>query len=516
MSDISLQTTTNAGRDSLTKSLWQEDALADVKGGQPSAASIYDVLVIGAGITGVTAALMLQKQGKTVVVAEARHVGNGTTGGTSAHLNTFFDATYPEIEKDFGEDEAKLVARGGKEAFDIIAGFVKEYNIDCDLEYKDAYLFSENDDESKQLDEILESSKKAGVDVVSTIKNGVVIPFQKAIVFKNQGQFHPLKYINSLAKEFVKAGGILLEQTFIRETTFENDVHTAKGDQIQIKARNIIYATHIPPGVNLLDFKCAPYRSYVLGIRLEDENYPESLAYDMKEPYHYFRTHRINGNDYLLVGGEDHKTGHDDPEAAFRNLEAYVAKYYNIASVPYKWSSQYYIPADGLPYIGQLPGGDNRIYMATGYNGNGMMFGTLAAKILTDIIIGKDTVYAGLFSPSRVKPIAGFVDFIKENADVAYHFVADRIFGQDIASLNEIPADSGKIVEYHDQKLAIYKDAAGKVHALNPVCTHAKCIVNFNAAEKSWDCPCHGGRFNINGQVLTGPPRMDLQKVEIS
>lgn len=501
-------------RDSETLSPWQNGNIdVPLVKTMDNEEKIYDTLIIGGGITGITTALLLQQAGQKCVIAEAHTIGFGTTSGTSAHLNTFFDATYPEIEKDFGNEAAKLVAVSGKEAFALIDSLVEKYAIDCDLEYKDAYLYSENDKESKDLLEIMEASKRAGLQVSEAKENGTGIPFDLSILFKEQAQFHPVKYILALASAFIAAGGVILENTFIRETSFSDDLHLAKADDRKIIAKNMVYATHIPPGINVLHFRCAPYRSYVLGIRLTDNAYPEKLVYDMQEPYHYIRTHIIDGQSYLLLGGEDHKTGHEDPEKAFENLEAYARANFQVETVAYKWSSQYYVPADGLPYIGLLPGGDARCYVATGFNGNGMILGTLSAQILSDLILGKENRYADLYSPSRMKPVAGFMDFLRENTDVAYHFIADRFSAEDISSLNELETDSGMIVDYKDQKLAIYKDPEGNIQALSPVCTHAGCIVNFNAAEKSWDCPCHGGRFDLHGKVLSGPPRKDLQQI---
>jgi glycine/D-amino acid oxidase-like deaminating enzyme/nitrite reductase/ring-hydroxylating ferredoxin subunit len=476
---------------------------------------IYDTLIVGAGITGLTTALLLQQSGQKCVIAEGHTIGFGSTSGTSAHLNTFFDATYPEIEKDFSEDAAKLVAESGIEAFALIRRLIEKYNIECELEYKDAYVYSENDKESEELLKIMEASRRAGIMAAQATENGLNIPFSVSVLFKDQGQFHPVKYILALASAFIAAGGIILENTFIRDTVFEDDLHLAKTSDSSIRAKNIVYATHIPPGINVLHFRCAPYRSYVLGIRLKDNVYPENLVYDMQEPYHYIRTHVIDGQSYLILGGEDHKTGHEDPEKAFKNLETYARNYFDVESVEFRWSSQYYVPADGLPYIGLLPGGDDRSYTATGFNGNGMMFGTLSAKIISDMILGEQNKYADLYSPSRMKPVAGFMDFLKENTDVAYHFIADRFSAESISSLKELEADSGTVIDYEGQRLAVYKNTDEKVQVLSSVCTHAGCIVNFNPAEKSWDCPCHGGRFDLNGKVISGPPRQDLQQIDL-
>lgn len=509
----------SALRDSSSMSPWQEISglpSNDLSGGTAETRMIYDCLIIGAGITGITTALLLQREGISCVIAEARQPGFGTTGGTSAHLNTFFDATYPEVESDFGKEAAKLLAMGGKEAMGVIEDLVKELGIDCDLESKSAWLYAENEKESKQLQKILEAAKRAGIFVEAMDENLVPVPFDSVIRFHGQGQFHPLKYINGLLSEFLKLGGVLLENTRIVESNLEDGIYRVKSDPGTIRAKKIVYATHIPPGVNLMSLRNAPYRSYVLGLKLKDGNYPDGLAYDMQEPYHYFRTHVIEGQPYLIVGGEDHKTGHDDPKEAFQRLKDYADQYYAVESVAYQWSAQYYVPVDGLPYIGQLPGADEGTYVATGFNGNGMMFGTLSAKIISDLVLGNQNEYASLFSPSRMKPVAGFTEFVKENVDVAWHFIADRFSSTHLQTLTDLKSGEGRLVDFEGKKLAIYKDESGKVTALNPTCTHAGCTVQFNAAEQSWDCPCHGGRFDVSGKVLTGPPTIDLKTVIIS
>lgn len=505
-------------RDSNTQSPWQVNTFREVlgsEGGTPDTSTIYDVIIIGAGITGVTTSLLLQKAGKRCLLVDGHQSGFGTTGGTSAHLNTFFDATYPEIENDFGIGAAALTAKAGKESIAFIEALIKEYQIDCDFDYKEAYLFSETEKESKQLKEILESSQRAGITVEIAAKNGVPIPFDQAILFKQQAQFHPTKYISRLLEAYLALGGKLMENTFIIKNSFDGKYHIAESETDVLKGHHIVFATHIPPGINQFNFRCAAYRSYVLGVKLKDDNYPSALIYDMQEPYHYFRTHRIDGQDYLIVGGEDHKTGHDDPEAAFKTLENYVRQYYAIASVDYRWSAQYYIPVDGLPYIGQLPKEASGVYLATGFNGNGMIFGTLSAKIISDLILKNENPYSSLFSPSRIKPVAGFSEFLKENTDAAYHFIADRLTTNEIETAHSIKAGEGLVVDYQKQKMALYKDENGHITALNPRCTHAGCIVNFNSAEKSWDCPCHGGRYDLQGRVITGPPLKSLEKINI-
>lgn len=523
---------TGVGRDSQKKAIWQE-SIKPVDTGDPALFNpdhVYDVLIAGAGITGLTTALLLQKSGRKCILAEAHTIGYGTTGGTTAHINTFLDTSYNYIEKDFGTEGAQLVALAAKEAIALVADLVGLYQINCGFEYKKGYVFSQNASESEELDKILEASQRAGVSVNRTDTIPANLPFEHAIAFDQQAQIDPLKYIRKLAKEFIKLGGTILQNTLVANTEKAGDyfiVQTSDmlntGEQPgepapgkPIRAAQIIYATHIPPGINLLHMRCAPYRSYAVAVKLSDESrYPSGLLYDMKDPYHYIRSQEVNGEQYLIAGGEDHKTGHGNPDDSYKALEDYVRKNFPVASIDYRWSSQYYIPSDGLPYIGKLPGADEGIYTATGFSGNGITFGSIAGKILHDLVTGVENPYAQIFSPGRIKPVAGFKEFVKENADVAYRFIADRIAGADSTGISSMEAGTAAIINYNNEKLAVYKDPSGEVHALNPVCTHAKCIVNWNVAEKSWDCPCHGARYSIDGEVLTGPATRGLERFKL-
>jgi glycine/D-amino acid oxidase-like deaminating enzyme/nitrite reductase/ring-hydroxylating ferredoxin subunit len=473
----------------------------------------YDVLIVGAGITGMTAGLLLQNAGKKVLIVDARRPGFGTTGGTSAHINTFADTTYTEAKSAFGEAGAQLFAEAVNEGYQLIKTIIESYQIDCDFEIKPGYLYAENADQVKQLEDVYNGAVEVGVPVEYVNDVPTPVNYQKALLFPAQAQFHPLKYLRGLQTAFEKAGGKLLEETMIDAIAKDVDGHIAKAGELRIRATSVIYATHIPPKITSFSFRCAPYRSYVLAVKLKGTNYPDALIYDMEEPYHYFRTHLIDGQPLLLIGGNDHKTGHDDPEKAFEDLEKYARKYYSVSSVKYRWSSQYFIPVDGFPYIGQMPEASACTYCATGYNGNGMMLGSIAAQILCDLIVKQESPYEKIFSPSRIKPIDGFTEFVKENADVAYHFVADRLSVKETDSLQRIPKGSGKVVEFEGKKIAAYRDEEGELHTLSPVCTHAGCIVNWNPSEKSWDCPCHGARYAIDGKVLTGPTDRDLPQL---
>jgi len=502
-------------RDGANESLWQNNMPVYLPKHNIIPIQKFDVIVVGGGITGITTALLLQKAGKKVVLAEAHTIGFGTTGGTTAHLNTLLDTPYNIIAKNFNDRAAEQVATLSAQAINLIKHNIKEYNIDCGYADAVAYLYAQDEKQEKELDEIYNATKAAGVDVSISSKIPVPVPFTKALAAKDQGRFHPAKYIYGIAKAFEDLGGILLQGCAV--TAVKDDEYL----QIQtslgvIEAANIIYATHIPPGINLLHFRCAPYRSYAMAFTLKDENYPDGLAYDMYDPYHYFRSQEVDGQQYLIAGGDDHKTGHEEnTENCFRSLESYVRKFYNVDEAAFKWSSEYFDPADGLPYIGHLPGSPDNYFVATGFGGNGMTYGTGSAIILCDIITKGQSEYQELFNPNRIKPVAGFANFITENASVVKDFIGMRIGIEKLTELSELAHNEAKIVKYEGKKLGIYKDENGKIHAVNPICTHAKCIVAWNNTEKSWDCPCHGGRFSCDGEVLTGPPREPLEKVEL-
>lgn len=508
--------TPNLERDGSLQSAWQAEALAPLVRPEVQSDTLHDVLIIGGGITGLTAALILQNAGKKSLVVDMGIIGYGTTGGTSAHINTFADTTYAEAESAFGEDGAQLFADAVNEGYAIIKNNIDTYKIDCDFEVKPGYIYAEDEDQAKQLDDLYDGAVNVGVEISYTDDVPTPVEYIKAAMLPNQAQFHPLKYLKGLEEAYLKAGGLILENTRVEDIEHEYDFHLLNCGSGAYKAKKVIYATHVPPKITVFSFRCAPYRSYVLGVKLtSDAAYPDALVYDMQEPYHYIRTHVIDGQKLLIIGGNDHKTGHDDPEQAFADLEKYARKYYNVSSVKYRWSSQYYIPVDGFPYIGQLPFEADGIYCATGYNGNGMMLGTISGKILSDLVIGNKSKYEEVFSTSRIKPVDGFTEFVKENADVAYHFIADRLSIHETDSLKGLQNDSGKVVEVDGQKIAAYRDKDGEIHALSPVCTHAKCIVNWNQEEKSWDCPCHGARYDINGTVITGPAVKDLPKIDL-
>ncbi|RMZ59491.1 FAD-dependent oxidoreductase [Chryseobacterium nematophagum] len=500
-------------RDGARKSIWQEEIKRYTS--EADFQQLYDVVIVGGGITGISTALKLQQAGKKCILLEAANMGFGTTGGTTAHLNDFFDTTYTEAINDFGLYNAQLFAEVGKEAIEIIETNIKNFAINCDFAKKSAYLFALNKEQQKKLKDIVEGASKVGHEMKYVNEIPFPIPFEEAVIIPDQGQFHPIKYCRGLSDVFLSLGGIIQEDCLCESHDEHEDFVMVKTSKGKVKAKYLVYATHIPPGLNVLHFTNAAYRSYAIAFSLKDNHYPWELGYDLNEPYHYYRIQEINGENLLIAGGEDHKTGHEENTGeCFSRLENYVRQHFNVETAYYSWSSQYYEPVDGFPYIGKLPGNNGKIFTATGFRGNGMIFGTISSQILTDLIILGKSKYEEIFSPSRIKPIAGFSNFVKEGSEVVFDFMKDKLFTEKILSLSEIESGEAKVIQYEGESYALYKETNGKVHLVKSTCPHALCEVRWNSAELSWDCPCHGSRFNINGKMLTGPTVKGLQKIE--
>jgi glycine/D-amino acid oxidase-like deaminating enzyme/nitrite reductase/ring-hydroxylating ferredoxin subunit len=470
---------------------------------------------VGGGITGVSTALLLQESGKKCLLLEAANLCFGTTGGTTAHLNTLLDVPYSDISKNFGKEAAKIVADATKDGIQLIRNHIKQYNIDCGFSDANGYLYAQDDKQEDELEKILKASKEAGITIDYCDDIPVPCPFTKAVRAFGQAKFHPIPYVYALAQAFEKAGGIIQQDCRVIGVE-ENGVLDVETTVDTYKTRNVVYATHIPPGVNLLHLRCVPWRSYAMAVTMAGNNYPVDLTYDMEDPYNYYRTQQVDGRSYFIAGGNDHKTAHEEnTNNRFLQLESHLRKFFDIKEINYQWSSQFFESADGLPYIGHLRGHPNNIFVATGYGGNGMVFSSVAALVLQEMLAAGKDRYENIFNPNRVKPIAGFSTFISHNADVVKQFAGKWFSHEQLEELSNLAAGEGKVVEFENQRLAIYKTPEGVIHALNPICTHLKCEVKWNNTELTWDCPCHGTRYNYDGRVITGPADQDLEKIEI-
>lgn len=469
-----------------------------------------DVVVIGAGITGLLAASALQRGGKRVVVLERRRIAGGTTGYSTAHLTALVDAGYVAIEKKFGREAAHLVATATTRAIDDVCATADRLSVPC--ERLPAYHYAHERSARDQIDEELAAADRAGL-AVEPVPD---VPFPEAqhggIRVARQAQIDPVELGCALALDFSAHGGKIFEDSAVL-TIDEGEpcrVVTAHGT---ITARDVVMATHTPIGVSLLHTEVAAYRSYVIAARCE-KPIGHGLFFDTAEPYRYVRAVSAKEPGLLLIGGFDHKTGDPASEDAWQRLESWARDALAAGNPRSHWSAQVYEPVDELPYIGRTSR-SGHVYVATGYAGDGIVFASVAARLIVAGINGKVLPEAELLSPTRITPIASAKNFIRENADVAKHFVADRLSSAEERDLDDVRRGEGRLVQLGMRKVAAYRDERGLLHVVKPTCTHMKCVVHFNAAEKSWDCPCHGGRFDVDGAPLEGPPSVRLGEVEL-
>jgi glycine/D-amino acid oxidase-like deaminating enzyme/nitrite reductase/ring-hydroxylating ferredoxin subunit len=499
-----------------TNSVWSEATPAPPY--PPLAGNVgVDVAVVGGGITGITAALLLARAGRRVAVIEARRIGKGETGKTTAHLTEALDVPYHTLMSRFGLDGARLAAAGQRAAIERIATFAEECGIPCDFRRVSGFAFAETKADRAVLEREAGAAQRLGVAAVLVDHAPLPFSIAGALRFENQATIHPRLYLQGLERAFVAMRGQIFEDTQVVAID-EGDPCRVISDRGVVAARDVIVAAHVPI-VNrfLLHAKLAAYRTYVVGVELGgDAGVGDGLYWDMGDPYHYIRPHTIGGRRYLLVGGEDHKVGEaDDTTAPFERLESYVRVRFarDVAPTDYRWSGQIVESADGLPYVGRNSLSQN-VYVATGYAGNGITQGTLAATVLADQISGVANPFGELLDATRIKPFASAGAVLSENLDYPKHLLADRLVaGMDsgVAAIAAIPPGEGRVVSLGGEKLAVYRNANGQVGALSPVCTHLGCLVHWNTTEKSWDCPCHGSRFDPHGRVLNGPAVAALQ-----
>lgn len=500
-------------RDGNNLSFWQRnDFTKTYESGDNQ--STFDVVIIGGGITGLSTALELQRKGKSCVVVEQKNLGFGTTGGTTAHINNFFDTTYAELIDQLGAEKTKTILETAKKVLPYIKDNIQKLHISCEFSECNYYLFSAEEKQDQELEDILKAHYTVGLSTKKVYDIHFDIEFRNAIEIQGQGQFNPIKYIHGLAKEFTALGGVISTNTkFIDYESGKESIKVITNKN-EFTCTQLIFATHIPPGNTRFSLLASPYRSYVITALLANPPKQLGQAADLYDPYHYFRYHKDGEQYYIIVGGFDHKTGQQDPEKSFTDLEDYVTKNFQYKEILYRWSSQYYTPADGLPYIGRMPGEEN-IFIATGYDGNGMTWGTISAFIISDLLGGHETEISKIVDPKRISLIDSAKSLITENVKNTVHIVKETVSPTVSEDTIDIPTGSGAIVKHDGKTVAAYKDEHGAVHYLSPACPHMGCNVVFNDCEKSWDCPCHGSRFAIDGILITGPSKENLKPLNL-
>jgi glycine/D-amino acid oxidase-like deaminating enzyme/nitrite reductase/ring-hydroxylating ferredoxin subunit len=480
-----------------------------------------DVVIIGAGIAGLTTAYLLGKEGKKVVVLEDGKIASGESGRTTAHLSNALDDRYTTLEKLFGPEGARLAAESHGAAIDQIEKIVADEQFACDFRRLDGYLFLPKDGIPQELHDELAAAHRAGLTAVEFLPDSGTLGFATGpcLRFPNQGQFHITKYLNGLASAIEAQGGRIFTNTHATDVRGGNPACVPTTEGFEVRAQAVVVATNTPFNDRVvMHTKQAPYRTYALAGRVPKGAIATALYWDTPDPYHYIRVQEMDAPadyDLLLVGGEDHVVGEDDPTARLACLEDWARQHFpQITTIDFSWSGQVMEPDDSLAYAGRNPLDRDNVYLITGDSGHGMTHGTLGAMLLRDLILERANPWEDLYDPNRVTLAKeSLQEFVSHNAEVVKDY-AELLTGGDVESADTIVPGTGAVLRHGLTKVAVYKDPQGQTHTCSAICPHLGCVVHWNNLETSWDCPCHGSRFDAYGHLLNGPANSDLAAIE--
>jgi glycine/D-amino acid oxidase-like deaminating enzyme/nitrite reductase/ring-hydroxylating ferredoxin subunit len=474
------------------------------------------VAIIGAGIAGLSTAYLLAKLGFQVTVLDDGPIGDGDTGRTTAQITAILDKGYAETEQLRGEEGARLAASSHMSAIDTIEQIVADEAISCDFTRLDGYLFLADDDTLDTLAEERDAALRAGLQV-ELLATGAVLSgadLGPALRFPQQAHFHPLSYLNGLARAITRMGGAIHCGTHVTKVHGGGLCTVETKEGYTVSADNVVIATHMPINDALgYSSRVSAHMTYVVGMVIPKGSLPPFLAFDTEEPYHYVRIQPEAGRDILIVGGEDHKTGQaDDMDDRYTALEQWTRETFPMAGeTVYRWSGEVANSLDGLALAG-LDLVSPNVFVITGQTGIGMTHSTIGAMIVTDLIAGRSNPYVELYSPARL-PARSVGEVLREGLNVAAQYT-ELLRGGDVRSEAEIAPGSGGVMGWGPLKVAVYRDEQGMLHRRSAICSHLGCVVNWNDSEKSWDCPCHGSRFDPYGKVINGPAPEDLGPAE--
>jgi glycine/D-amino acid oxidase-like deaminating enzyme/nitrite reductase/ring-hydroxylating ferredoxin subunit len=476
-----------------------------------------DVCVVGAGIAGLSVAYELARAGKNVVVLDDGPVGGGETFRTTAHITNAIDDRFYEVIRVHGEDAARLVAESHTRAIERIEQIVREEAIDCDFLRLNGYLFPVSGEDASEMDKELDAAHRAGLKDVTKVDRAPIDDFNTgpALLFPRQGQFHAGKYLLGLAKAASRLGARIFTGSHVESFEGGDNAHVKTSDGFTVRAQAIVVCTNSPVNDRVaIHTKQMPYRTYVIAAKVPEGSVTAALYWDDGDPYHYIRLQKVEDGEYLIVGGEVHKTGQAfDFDQRFANLEQWARERWpRMGEVVYRWSGQVMETDDYLAFIGRNPLDAENVFVATGDSGMGMTHGTIAGMLISDLILGKRNAWEKVYDPGRVR-LGAAAEWAKENINTFAQY-RDYVTPADVSSADEIAQGEGALLRRGALKVACFRDENGTVHEMSAVCTHLGGIVQWNSLEKSWDCPAHGSRFDPHGSVINGPANSGLKQVE--
>jgi glycine/D-amino acid oxidase-like deaminating enzyme/nitrite reductase/ring-hydroxylating ferredoxin subunit len=463
-----------------------------------------DVLILGAGITGLTAALKLTAHDRKVIVLEAHRVGASSTGNSTGNLYAPVSDGLAQISHRWGERLMHQLVESRRQAVTFIEETVRQHNIACAFRRCPWVLYAPQ--ASAEHEQTLQEEYQAALDAGLPAHRdpAPALPFAAgpALRIDGQAQFNPFHYAQGLARVLGERGVRIFEHTPAVEIDAQSGtVATPEG---RVHAQSIIIATHTPKGLSLLHTELGPYREYAVALRLQGDEVPAGIFWQLGER-RTLRTYQEGDRTYLVVVGEKHKTGQAaDAPQRYARLERFAREHFAVGELTHRWSAQSYHAADRIPYIGPVSE-RQPLYVASGFSTDGLVYGTAAALVLGNRILGASDPLGEVYDPRRFPPLKAGATFVKENVNAAAHLVKGWVAGAELDSVAQIPAGEGRLVRHAGERLAVYRDSAGSLTALSPICPHMGCLVHWNAADTSWDCPCHGSRFGIDGSVLEGP-----------
>jgi glycine/D-amino acid oxidase-like deaminating enzyme/nitrite reductase/ring-hydroxylating ferredoxin subunit len=468
-----------------------------------------DVAIVGAGITGITAAYLLKAAGLNVAVLERSTCGSGDTGCTTAHLTMVTDVLLSNLVKNFGRDTATAVWDAGHIAIDRVENHIQTEGIDCDFRRVPGFLLEALAGEglpAQELEKQAQLARELGF-AASLVRQ--IQPFGlSGVRFEGQGVFHPRKYLQGLLRTIAGHGSYVFEQTAVDEFSEMPLMLKAHGHRVSYDS--VVLATHTPRMGNsgklastLLQSKLALYSSYAIAGRVPSGQLAAGLYWDTADPYSYLRVESQPGSDFAIFGGADHKTGQvTDTSSCYESIERMLRRFAPTFELTHRWSGQVVESIDGLPFIGETA---HRQFVATGFGGNGMTFGTIAGMMARDAVVGRSNPWREMFDPSRTSVRAGAWDYLKENRDYVYYMIRDRIASRHAVTLRGLRPNEGRVVEIDGRLVAASRDSQSVITLRSAICPHMGCEVHWNQAEATWDCPCHGSRFKPDGSVIAGP-----------